>query len=147
MSAVASITLRFIQQVITVDILPDLLEAGWNVNYFGNICYLPLNDRGDYNWQYTSIENWPQVELVIKEQKHENQTVGLGLTWKDSQVGGTFHFSSDGSMTILLSSNRIKLTQSAPFTDFSWYLVRLLELIISRGYAISEIECSDLLSD
>ena len=138
MSLAASIDVKLVKnkdsKFSIIEIIENLIDNGWNMNDNGVITFLPLNDDDSYNWQRESISKEGAMSLLRKKELN-NEVVGIALTWKNTNTGGTFLFWNYSSFSLNISINRkvLKIDEAnTTITDVNWYLSRLLP-ILNRG--------------
>lgn len=102
----------------------SLRAAQWSEQQSGLVTFLPLGDKGDFDWTSAGMSGQEFLDLVERKQA-EGEAVGVLLTWEESDTGGEFVLSPDGVLHVALSRNR-KVEGSAPVTDVAWYLRRIL---------------------
>jgi hypothetical protein len=139
----ASIHLEFAVVPAPAEILSLLFEVGWGYDYHGEIAYLPVGDDELFNWRTKPLDGWSRVQSLIDTKAQNNEPVGLGLAWRDSQVGGTFYLKPQGEMMVVLDADRPRLEGCDDFTDMSWYLSRILRPLIAGGIPIQFVRCLD----
>ena len=79
MSSNLIITVAFYHSVHWKLILNAYLDAGWLLEDEGHIFHLPLDDQGDYNWQFTPASEWETVETVLETMYTTGQEIGLSV--------------------------------------------------------------------
>jgi len=127
-----------VEVISAVDIIQRMLKFGWTLNDGGVVSYLPLGDQDDYDWQRVRI-TIDELLPMLREKEQKNEVIGVGMTWKDTDIGGEFLFRGSGEISISLSINRKTLrdTMGGVVMDLSWYLTKLLP-ILSQGDLIVE---------
>ncbi len=117
----------------TVEIIEVLVNFGWNLVHDTYISYLPLGDKDDFDWQAEKGMSFETLTKIIEVKEQAEETVGIIMTWKDTDIGGTFLFwppNKDNlgtfSMNIGINRQIITLTDDYNITDFQWYLPKLL---------------------
>jgi hypothetical protein len=142
MSVSASIQIELkkeiLENVSIVKIVHLLLNFGWTLNDHGKTSYLPVGDRDVFDWQYEDV-SFNHLKKVIQEKEKIGEVVGIVMTWKDENVGGSFLFFGKGKLSVSLDINRKLLVDSKEFkiTDVNWYLERLLP-IFNQGETLVE---------
>jgi hypothetical protein len=122
------------------EIFDILLRAGWGLNYWGTILYLPMGpDAGGGRWQKESLEAWPHVRSLLEN----GGAIGLGLRWQSAEPGGLFEFRQGRTLSILFDADRPTLQGCGHFTDMSWYLARLVEPLLEAECNILDCTCGD----
>lgn len=105
-------------------IIKKLLHYGWTFNDSGRVSYLPLGDSDNYDWQFENIDTQSLI-AILDEKEKKGEVIGVSMTWKETNIGGSFLFFKNGEVSISLIINR-KLLDNMRHTDVSWYLKRLL---------------------
>jgi len=127
MSALASIDVtiekRGSESITAVEILELLTKQGWNINNNGNTLYLPLGDDDDFDWQEAVI-NKEELFSIIVQKEEQQEIIGIGLTWENTDIGGTLLIHSNNLLSFSLTINRKVLSNN--ITDVNWYLERIL---------------------
>lgn len=143
MSHSASVLIYTSSAIPVVTLLEALTGIGWELNYHGDLFYLPLKDQENYDWQSSSIDLWPEVKTILSTKQRDQEVVGIGLSWKEEVTSGLFLFHPDHSISVLIGAHRIRISQADAFTDFSWYLSRLLPCLTSAGCIVESVACTD----
>ncbi|KYF82528.1 hypothetical protein BE11_06795 [Sorangium cellulosum] len=124
------------------DVLSALLEAGWSYNDDGHINYLPVGDRGDFDWRWAELDRWPDVLAAIKVKEERDELVGISLVYEEAGAGGEFLLDPGKERLMISLSIDTRDMQTAPrFVDFTWYLERLIPAISRAGFTIECVEC------
>lgn len=79
---------------------------------------------------------------LIKSKMINNEVIGIGMTWENTEIGGDYLFLPEGNFSFMINRNRKILIDK--ITDVSWYLTRIipvlsLEDIKLIGYKFEEI--------
>lgn len=133
-----------------LDVLLLLLNNGWSATYGGHITYLPLGDKDDFDWQFTSATNWSDILTVLRHKQMADERLGLALFWQESGIGGTFHIEPDTTypnglrIWTLWNPDRPRLPDCDWFTDHGWFLHRILPILIRSDIFIAVVECGDV---
>lgn len=114
----------------TMKIIQALLNSGWTLGRNGHLFYLPLGDRGSYDWQ-TKLMNTEEFSVLVKSKETLGETVGIEMIWKTTGIGASFLFWPKDiyeTFTMNLDAERplIMLNANYAITDFQWYLEKLL---------------------
>ncbi|WP_437740790.1 hypothetical protein WMF39_34725 [Sorangium sp. So ce1504] len=126
-------------------VVSSLLAAGWSYDDHGHISYLPVGDRGEFDWQWAELDRWPEVAAVIKSKEGEGELVGVSLVYEDTGSGGEFLLNpSDDSLLFSLTINMRDVQGVSGVVDFTWYLERLIPAILRVGLSIEYLECNQL---
>lgn len=144
MSISASIDLavssRKFPKTSAIEILESLLKFGWTFNDSGRKSYLPLGDKDDFNWQMEDISSERLMSILIKKEQ-QNETIGVGMTWADTGIGGMILLTNGGNLSLTLSINRkmIEDIKNDLLTDVNWYLTKLLPPLDEGGMIVESI--------
>jgi len=122
--------------VSRMDVISAMLAGGWRADDHGQICYLPLGDRDDYDWQAKPLAESPRVLVELTGKDRAGEVLGLTVLWADTNVGGQLLYWTDGRLTLLVEINR--RTLDGRVTDVSWYLAKLLPCIAAVPGAVIE---------
>ena len=134
MSVSASINIHLSKNnnkhVPAIEIIKVLINFGWNLLHNGYIGYLPIGDKDDFDWQEKKI-SFEELVSILKEKEETNEVIGIIMTWKNTEIGGTFLFYTNEkyetfSMGISAERQVITLQDDSKITDFQWYLPKLL---------------------
>ncbi|MGE6577824.1 hypothetical protein ACQKFM_23260 [Paenibacillus xylanexedens] len=127
MSASLSIEIFFSEQISGMTILRKLEEYGWSYNDHEHVTFLPIGDNDDYDWKHTVI---PKEELltILNTKDKKGELIGVGMTWKDTNIGGTFLIGKKGTFLMSPDINRkvIDVESYNNITDLNWYMTRLI---------------------
>ena len=127
MSTLASIDIKLSRKkafpISSESIIKALILSGWNAVNNGKILYLPLGDEDDFDWQEKAL-NQSDIFSIIEQKERNNEIVGVGITWKDTAIGGTLLINPAFDISFSLTINRKRLFDNV--TDVNWYLERLL---------------------
>ena len=144
MSVESSISLRIVESasraiVSPIKILKTLEVCNWNlVNQHGYVSYLPLGDDEMFDWTYDKIDVRSLMK-ILEEKELRDECIGVGVTWQDSDIGGTILLYSNkeraekrihSSMSFCLDGNRKILLDDghSKITDVNWYLTKILPI-------------------
>lgn len=111
-----------------VRLIENLANFGWTFNDNGQVSYLPIGDKDDFNWQREDIVP-EDLMMILKEKEKCGEPIGVAMTWKNTDIGGEFLLMNNGEILISLSINRKLLNTgivNVKNTDVNWYLTRLL---------------------
>jgi hypothetical protein len=131
MSVSASIDIILSEKKTAVEIINRLMNFGWTLaTKDGYIGYLPLGDKDDFHWQAEKI-SFEALTKILHEKERANEIVGVTMTWKDTEIGGSFLFWRNDSLetfSMCTDGNRQRtiLDGNYEITDFQWYLAKLL---------------------
>ena len=142
MSVTSSISIKFTKNVDAIEVIMAFLKSEWVYVYHGAIMYLPLHDQDMYDWQYDPVEEWQRIISLLEKKRDQREPVGLAMS-SDTE-GATFSFDGGANLSIILDADRRKLVEGQPFTDFSWYLKKIVCPLIAAKFSIEYLECSDV---
>lgn len=142
MSVDAGLNIKFASNISPLDIILNLMDIGWlPKDYDRSQTYLPSDDKDDYSWISNNISINELLE-ILKEKQAVNQRIGLVLTWKDTQIGGEFFFLDDKSLMMSISIER-QVIYNTNITDVSWYIERIIPLLIGKNIAYESFRFSE----
>lgn len=113
----------------SMDVLAALLADEWALDDLGSITYLPPGDE-DFDWTSRGQDARDSVERALHQRARQGEVLGVVLSIRDTNIGGTFLIYSDGRVTFSPIVNRVALPDGT--TDSDWYLRRLLPPIRAR---------------
>ncbi len=119
-----SLASRGNQALSSVKIIESLSNNGWNLINNGKICYLPIGDQDDFDWQESQISKSDFLE-VVKRKEQAGEIVGVVINWGNTNVGGDLLIHQDYKLTFSITVNR-KSLEDSDLTDFNWYLGKIL---------------------
>lgn len=127
-----------------MDIVDLLFQIGWcNRNKKGDVEYLPVGDKGEYNWQEQQLSD-DEVNLIVNKKQDENEMVGLALYYQNSIDGLVLLAKNTKEIMLDLDINRRKMGEDRDaITDIGWYFDNLILKIIERGCPIDSIQFED----
>jgi hypothetical protein len=126
-------------------LIKHFISFGWTFNDNNQITYLPEGDIDDFDWQIMSLEESEKLYSILNAKEMAGELLGVVLTWKDSQIGGNFLLDTlAGDVNVGLSINRKGLAGREEYTDFSWYLEKLIEPIENNNFIIEAVACKDV---
>ena len=110
-----------------------LLTNGWNINDHGKMTYLPLHDNDMYSWQREPIDE-DKLIGILTEKEAAKESLGICITWKDSNIGGSLVTLNENEVMLSININRktIKLYEGEIITDVNWYLARINFILSQR---------------
>ncbi|WP_129020228.1 hypothetical protein [Edaphocola flava] len=126
--------------VSVLDILNLFQATGWQLDYHGNIGYLPINDE-DYNWTTVLVSDKQKVYDDIYKKIQKKETIGITLVNQQTDIG--MNLLIDFAIQTLnfdLSINRKEINEIKT-TDFSFYLTKIVPILQKAGLIIEIIEC------
>lgn len=129
MSVSISIEISLSKQISRMTILHKLEEFGWSYSDQGKVTFLPVGDEDDFDWQHKDI---PIDELlkILAIKDNQGELIGVAMTWKDTNVGGTFLIKQNGTILISPHINRKVLDVESynKVTDINWYTTKLVPI-------------------
>ena len=139
MSVSSSIEISLSKPLSRLTILQKLEEFGWSYNDQGKVSYLPIGDEDDFDWQHKDI---PVEELlkILAIKDSQSELIGVAMTWKDTNIGGTFLIKENNTILMSPDINRKVLDVESynKVTDINWYTTKLIpvfgELFESISY-------------
>ncbi|MFF7341977.1 hypothetical protein ACFZAT_32330 [Streptomyces sp. NPDC008163] len=123
---------RFRGEVGVQGILDRLIRAGWKADDYGSVSYLV--DPDFFDWQSTELGNLTAVCASLCETQESGRPCAIVLTWKDTQIGGSFIFMpSKEEVTLSPIINPVRRSDCEMLLDFEWYLSRLVAVLEAVG--------------
>ena len=144
MSHSVHIDIGIIGKLFPLEVISALLENGWTYNDHGHISFLPIGDNGNFNWQWEELEKWAEVLEKLHQKQELQETVGLAITWLDTLIGGNLLFFRDCdyfSFSICINIQTLK--NCSRFTDFSWYLAKIITPLEEKRLRIKFLKCEE----
>lgn len=127
MSISSSIEIALSKPVARMIILQKFEEFGWSYNDHGKVTFLPVGDVDDFDWQHECI---PLEELfkILAEKDNQKELIGVVMTWRDTNTGGTFLVKENGTIIMSPDINRRVLNVESynKITDINWYMSKLV---------------------
>lgn len=127
MSISSSIEIALSKPVARMIILQKLVEFGWSYNDHGKVTFLPIGDVDDFDWQHECI---PLEELfkILAEKDNQKELIGVVMTWRDTNIGGTFLVRENGTIIMSPDINRriLNVESYNKITDINWYMTKLV---------------------
>lgn len=143
MSTLASINIKLSKKksgsISAVSILKALIIHGWILMNNGKILYLPLGDEDNYDWQENELSE-PEFFRIVERKEKKNEIIGVGMTWKDTSIGGTILIHSALDISFSLTTNRRRLVNN--ITDVNWYLERILPCLETDSMTVEQFKFS-----
>jgi hypothetical protein len=107
-----------------VEIIQSFLAFGWTLNDDGGVSYLPIGDDDEFDWQTANI-NHDEILEIIKKKEMLGELIGISMTWGKSGIGGDFLLRSNGSISVILSTN-LKRDIETGLIDVNWYISKII---------------------
>ncbi|PIH57646.1 hypothetical protein CS562_20890 [Paenibacillus sp. LK1] len=89
------------------DYSKQIRKFGWSYNDHGHATFLPIGDDDDYGWQHVSISKEELLKILSTKEK-QRELIGIGMTWKDTNIGGTFLIRENGTFEMILIVKLLK---------------------------------------
>lgn len=121
-------------------IIKILNKQGWGFDLDNHKEYLPVGDNDQYNWQIEALTDFALWEL-LKKKEEKGEAIGVVMTWLNSEIGGSFHFWSKNTFSIIININR-KLTADGE-TDVNWYINKIVPPLKAHQIQIESIVFSE----
>lgn len=145
MSQTTYIDVKFNNDIDIIQIILSLRKSGWTENDNGKILFLPLGDD-DYNWLRKPQDQFATVLEEIKKKQMQGETIGISMTWEDSNIGGQFVYLPENNMlSFSVTINRIKLSNDPynRFTAIDWYYTKIITALAMCGCDIFSVEIKE----
>ena len=151
MSISASIDLHLTgikhNQKSSIEIIDILIASGWTLVHDGYVTYLPIGDKDSFNWKSTLGMEHQDIEDLMDAKRKANEIIGVTMTWKDTQRGGSFLFWPEGTYeTLSLNLHAFrptkKIAKNYEVTDFQWYLEKLLPPL-NDAFGVEYFSCEE----
>lgn len=117
-------------------IIKDLLEIGWSINKKGKVFFM-INES--YEWQALPVDDYPTVIKLVEKSVNNNHATCIDLSRNDVSASIGLNF-LDNKTVMISISEELKMINSLPVLDFSWYLERIFNGF--NSIIIDSIECS-----
>jgi len=129
-----------------IELIKVLLSSGWTLNDHGGISYLPVGDNGDYDWILSEKISQNELMKILEEKEKTKELIAVVLTWKDTNIGGSFHFYNPEEISMILNVNRQILYGPNNFktTNFNWYLSRLIPVFYDNKIALKSFTLDEI---
>lgn len=126
----------------SIDFIKALIKAGWTFNDYGSVMYLPINDNDDFDWQREKMPDFDLIKILIKKEKL-NETIGVVLTWKNTNIGGEVLFKKDKTILFNLSMNRKVVSHDFNVIDATWYFKKIIPGLTNHDTIIKSIKLDE----
>lgn len=135
---------RYSQRLSEIIELLDMI--GWGFfDEDDNVEYLPLGDRGDYNWQIGASMSKGELYSLIGRKQERGEMVGLVMYYCDTDVGITLLAENTASIMIMLNINRRTLGEDFyEITDIGWYTSNLVHKLIRNGCPVDLFQYEEI---
>jgi hypothetical protein len=146
MSILSSLDIKFVLDGVfsSSKLIDILVRSGWEMNDYGKLSYLPLNDADDFVWKVEDINESSIINLsnIFIEKERLGETLGVVMTWRRSMVGGNFLLFGNGEVSIIFNINR-KVVLGTNITDVNWYLERIFPSFSAAGLVVESFKYSE----
>ena len=127
-----------------LNILEHLIKCGWVLDDHGSFVYSPIGDVDCSNWQW-SDEIPKDIRETLLPKLLSDKILGVMLTWKKSQIGGSIVIYPSGKIIFSASINR-RTMHKEQTSDVSWYVSKLLPYIADiKGVYVTHWEWKEIL--
>lgn len=121
----ASITLNCSCYSNYLEELIELFEnIGWKLT--SEEGYLPLGDKGDFDWVYDNISK-EEMKNIIRQKQERNELIGIYFIKINSKEGFSVLAREMSDICIHLEINR--KTYDGVYTDFEWYKENFIDFL------------------
>lgn len=140
MSISASIDVQLVENnnLSAIDIITTLLSNGWTMQdaETEKATYLPIGDV-DFIWQSEDLL-FDEISSIINTKEENNETIGIVLTWKDTQIGGNLLMFSENEFSFCITINRryIEFDGTIRLIDVNWYIEKIIPCFITKPFQI-----------
>ena len=155
MSVMASIDLEFANGKSIVDFLEKMQEIGFSFyDEKGKVWYSPMCEDPEDDcceWVWGKIQE-SELWSIVQEKEQQGRTVMMQMNLAEDVLsemvpGVTVMAFNRSKVSLLLNKNRKTLPsvyrQFGP-TDFSWYILRIVERLRNTGLVITEMVCEEV---
>lgn len=122
----------------TINVIKALIDGGWGVKDKNDkVWYLPVGDKDDFEWEKNVLTE-EEIRRIVQEKEKLNETIGIILYWKDTEVGISVLAYSANEFSVGLNINRKKLSQydNRAITDVNWYIQNIIQVLKEQQYQI-----------
>lgn len=133
MSSQASIDISLLRPCSPREVLVELIDSGWSIDFEGEVLFLLSSDVDSYDWQKEHIEKF-NLEAFLNSHPLSGK-IGIAMVF-DGKFGGEFLIHRDW-ISLSISINRICLFEAVP--DFNKYIGKLRRVI--DGFGVSSFSC------
>ena len=146
MSVFGYVSLKFHPLPLPSYTLSILRSAGWLREVAGAVWfqhYASVEDIGGD--QEAPAAEWEAVQADLDERYRTGETVAIrhGFQGTDADVWFYFHQESDGIQEMWASLQEPRPRLCERFTDFGWYLPKIVRPLYEAGHNILEVTCHD----
>lgn len=146
MSLYAGILIDFGGEMVDVEkAISVLIQAGWRPSTSDDeyIGFLPLSDDGDFNWEWMEPQRWDEVIDIIRKKTQRNEVVGIILIYEDTSANFLFNSNYQSVNIIINTINRRIISTCENFTDYSWYITRIVCPLSTNIASIQSVKYED----
>lgn len=127
------------------EVLDCILSEGWRIDLDGEVHWEELNPQGQWGpirSQRSAGE--AQDREFLRRLFIGQRALRVHLAWNQSNIQIVVGIVGNASRVIVEPSReRVRLKSSDRYTDFSWYLERLVRSLQGLPFGIDEIRCRD----
>jgi hypothetical protein len=124
-------------------ILTALTQLGWTYSLHNDeqIMYLPMGDRGSYEWQFAPMTNLDGILGEMRAKFANTEEIGIVMHSDGTSMHILFPESYTQMRFLIYNVGRKFLNGIHQVTDFSWYLNNILPSVADNR--ISAISCDE----
>ena len=155
MSVMASIDLEIENGKSIVDFLEKIQQIGFifydeeGFAWYSPMCEDPDDDCGEWTQSKISAD---ELYSIVREKERQGRTVMVKMDFAEeetaAEVPGVTIMAFDRSkVSLLLNKNRKTLESTHrrfESTDFSWYILRIVERLRDVGLEITDMVCQEV---
>ncbi|MFC4374092.1 hypothetical protein ACFO5K_08230 [Nocardia halotolerans] len=130
--------LHFGSTVVAVELVQSLLKSGASLVANDSIRF-HLTD--DFDWETRPASDIDEVVSALQMRAEAGNTVGVDIYFDGSSFGGALLIPGDSTVVYFILPNDRATIESTEFTDFSWYLSRIIRPFGELG--MTGFECHD----
>lgn len=122
-------------------IIEALIKSGWRYEYGEVVNLLPVGHKDEYTWPGLKLSH-DEFWSILNQKEDIGETIGVSLSWEDTETGGTFLFEQQECKRIIIMFSityEIQKINNYDLTNVSWYIERIVPYIPSEKFYISEI--------
>ncbi|MGO8671654.1 MAG: hypothetical protein ACLQVD_09865 [Capsulimonadaceae bacterium] len=147
-----TIRIRFWERQSVVELFSELTNTGWSASTVDEkILYGHYSDTDELMPDTFSLKSpvssWEEIKDKLATEAERGAIVLLDLTWVRPNdkpfVNGTFFVYGCQELEGVFDGAVPKLAGIEPFTDFNWYLTRVLKPFVDSGYSIEWVTCGN----
>lgn len=135
------------KHISPVDTIQILMRNGWSISHNNYICYLPVGDNDEADWQADENMSIEQLANILQTKELRKEIIGVMLTWQTTLIGCDLIFYPDkqySNFSINLDANRplISLVNNYQITNFLWYLEKFLPPL-NNAFGVDFFSCKE----